>query len=271
MNFKKSQNDKSLEQLLMPIQDGRFQFACHKDVPCFTDCCRDLRLILTPYDIMRMKNRLKLSSKEFLDKHTLSEFDDKMGLPIILLKMNNDERKRCPFISPDGCFIYQDRPGACRIYPLGRAAQKGSAQDEVREHYFIVKEPHCLGFQEKRVWVVKEWLKDQEMDKYNEMNDYWMEIITSHYPRRQEKLEDRKLQMFYLASYDLDTFKDFVFSSKFLKLFKVEEETREKISRDQVELMKFGCQWIKFSLFGEPTFKIKDEVIQEKAKNMTMR
>jgi hypothetical protein len=271
MDYKNSQKDKTREQFIRPIQDGRFQFSCHKDVPCFTDCCRDLRLILTPYDIIRIKNRLGIFSKEFLDKYTFSEFDNNMGLPIVLLKMKNDERRRCPFVSPEGCTIYKDRPGACRIYPIGRAAQKESSEKEAREHYFIVKEPHCLGFKEKRIWTIKEWLMDQEVEKYNAMNDYWMEIITSPHPLRHQGLNDKKLQMFYMTSYNVDLFKEFVFSSKFLKLFKVEKEILERIREDEVEMMKFGFRWMKFSLFGEDAIKVKEEVLQAKKEKMAMR
>ena len=41
--------------------DSRFKFKCHKDVKCFTKCCRGINIILTPYDIIRMKNRLGAS------------------------------------------------------------------------------------------------------------------------------------------------------------------------------------------------------------------
>ena len=50
---------KELEKSSMePIQHGKFSFACHPDVPCFTKCCSDLDLALTPYDVLRLKNRL---------------------------------------------------------------------------------------------------------------------------------------------------------------------------------------------------------------------
>ncbi|MFH0813316.1 MAG: YkgJ family cysteine cluster protein, partial [Pseudomonadota bacterium] len=259
------------EQLLVPIRGGTFQFACHKNVPCFTDCCRDLRLLLTPYDIIRLKNRLGVSSREFLGTYTVSEFDQKMGLPIVLLKMNADEGKKCLLVASEGCTIYEDRPGACRVYPLGRAAQKGGSDEQAREHYFMVREHHCLGFREERVWTIKQWLNDQGIDHYNEMNDYWLEIITSRNPMRHQGLNDKKLQMFFMASYNLESFKEFVFSSTFLKLFEVGKELQEKIGKDEVELMKFACRWMKFSLFGEGTLKIKDEIIQTRKENTTMR
>ena len=44
---------------------NKFKFQCHKKVACFTQCCRGINIILTPYDIIRLKNRLQLS----LDRH----------------------------------------------------------------------------------------------------------------------------------------------------------------------------------------------------------
>jgi len=271
MDKKKNQKDDFKEQLLAPIMEGKFQFSCHKGVPCFTDCCRDLRLVLTPFDIVRIKNRLKLSSKEFLDTYTLSDFDEEICLPMILLKMKDDDYRKCPFVSPEGCLIYQDRPGACRVYPLGRTAKTGFSQDEIKEHYFMVKEPHCLGFKEERIWSVREWLKDQELDTYNEINKYWMEVITTHSPIRHQGLSDKKLQMFYMASYNVDAFKEFIFSSNFLNLFDIEEETITKIKSDDIELLKFACQWLKFSLFGEPALEVKDEIIRTKKEKIVTR
>ncbi len=37
------------------VQDETFRFACHSQLPCFTRCCADLKLVLTPYDILRLK------------------------------------------------------------------------------------------------------------------------------------------------------------------------------------------------------------------------
>ena len=39
-----------------------FCFACQKERPCFTTCCANLKLVLTPYDILRLKTRLQLTT-----------------------------------------------------------------------------------------------------------------------------------------------------------------------------------------------------------------
>jgi len=34
-------------------RDDTFTFACHPGVSCFNQCCRDVNIFLTPYDIIR--------------------------------------------------------------------------------------------------------------------------------------------------------------------------------------------------------------------------
>jgi Fe-S-cluster containining protein len=218
-----------------------------------------------------MKNRLGLSAKEFLDAYTVSEFNAKMGFSLVLLKMQDDERKACPFVSPEGCMVYEDRPGSCRMYPIGRAAQKQSADAATREQYFVVREPHCLGFEEDKDWTIKEWLEDQGLDEYNALNDYWTEIITSSNPRRHQGIDEKKAQMFYMASYNIDMFRKFVLSPQFLGRFNLQDTVKSKLEDDDVELMKFAMQWLKFSLFGEGTIDIRDDALKDNFERIDMR
>ena len=245
------------QTLFKPIPEGTFKFECHKKIPCFTKCCAGLNLILTPYDILRLKNRLGISSDEFLDRYTETKLDKHPRFPMMVLRMNRDHSKRCPFVTPAGCDIYEDRPGACRIYPLGRAALKVDEEKGAREKYFIVQEEHCLGFGEQREWSVHEWLIDEGVDKYNTMNDHWLEIISS--PQSLGKKEEiaRKIQMFSMASYNLDKFRTFIFNSRFLDLFEVADNLKVRMASDDEALMLFSFDWLKFSLFGEQTIQLK--------------
>ena len=147
-------------EVFRPLTGDSFRFNCHKDISCFTECCAKLKLILTPYDILRMKNRLELTSDEFLDKFTDTDMESHRRFPMVKLKMRDDEEKTCPFVTKEGCNIYEDRPGACRIYPIGRAARMVDADGEKRSNdkFFVVEEAHCLGFQEQKVWTLEEWL-----------------------------------------------------------------------------------------------------------------
>jgi Fe-S-cluster containining protein len=237
---------------IRPFTEVKLKFACHPGIPCFTACCADLHLILTPYDILRMKKQLRLTAGEFITRYTQPHEGEESIFPLIRLKMRDDEGRRCPLVSPQGCTIYEDRPGACRLYPLGRAAAGGLSGGEEREFYFLVDEPHCLGYREEREWTVEEWIQDQGVRLYNEVNRPWMEILTSQNPRVRE-LTEQKLGMFYMVSYNLDRFRDFVFQTKFLQVFDVSPEEIQRVASNEVELMKLGMRWLKFALFGEDT------------------
>jgi Fe-S-cluster containining protein len=234
-----------------PVGEGRVRFSCHPGIACFTACCADLHLVLTPYDVLRMKKRLHVTAGEFIERYTEPHESEDHGLPLIRLKMREDGGRPCPFVSPKGCAIYEDRPGACRLYPFGRGASVGlSGQEE--EFYFIVSESHCLGFQEEREWTVDEWIEDQAVRLYNEMNRPWMEVIANK-NARVSGLTDEKVAMFHMASYNLDRFREFVFRTKFLKVFRLASDESEKVASDEVELMKLAMRWLGFALCGLDT------------------
>jgi hypothetical protein len=73
------------------LDEAPFQFACHAGISCFTECCAKLRLLLTPYDILRMKNRLNISSDQFLDQYTETLLDRHSRFPMVKLRMNQDK------------------------------------------------------------------------------------------------------------------------------------------------------------------------------------
>ena len=77
--------------LIQPLVQGRFRFACSKALPCFTMCCANLDLALSPYDVLRLKNRIGLSSEAFLEKYTTVSINQAYGLPLVRLKMTEDE------------------------------------------------------------------------------------------------------------------------------------------------------------------------------------
>lgn len=198
-----------------------------------------------------------MSSDQFLDRYAVMNLKKHPRFPMMTLKMSSDQRKTCPFLTSAGCDLYEDRPGACRIYPLGRAALKVDEEKDTREKYFIVHEDHCLGFKEDREWSVEEWMANEGVVEYNAMNDQWLEITSS--PRSLGKKEEipKKIQMFSMASYNLDKFRAFIFNSRFFDLFEVPQDLREKLRSDDVALMVFAFDWLKFSLFGEKTIQLK--------------
>jgi Fe-S-cluster containining protein len=234
-------------------KDSRFQFRCHPGVSCFTQCCRGIQIVLTPYDIIQLKTRLGLRSEEFLTIYTDVQLMEKTDLPMITLKLLDDDRQSCPFVRDDGCIVYQDRPSTCRYYPLGVGSlmHKDGADDQ--GFYFFVHEPHCRGFEEEKEWTVGEWRQDQGVDRRDEANAEWTDLIVRKrsFPSS-IKMTDKAKQLFFLVSYNIDSFRQFVFDSSFLNRYSVDAETTEKIRADDVALLKFGLGWLKDVLFQRP-------------------
>jgi Fe-S-cluster containining protein len=253
-------NRQKVDQILIPLTGNTFRFQCHPAIACFTKCCAQLNLLLTPYDILRMKRRLEISSDEFLDRYGNTVMDGDSRFPMVKLRMRQDDSRGCPFVTSGGCGIYEDRPGSCRLYPLGRAALKPDGGRATREKYFVVEESHCLGFRENREWTLADWMSNEGMEEYNTMNDHWFEIVTSPKSLGSGGDVQRKLQMFFMASYNLDRFRKFVFESSFLRLFRIDQGLQRRLATDDVELMKFSFEWLKFSLFGERAGQIKPAV-----------
>lgn len=129
------------------------------------------------------------------------------------------------------------------------------------ERYFVVMEEHCLGFQDNRQWSLAEWMTGEGMNEYNAFNDRWLEVVASQRNLGPEEKVPQKLQMFFMASYNLDRFRRFIFESPFLKRFEVPPAIREKLQTDGIALMEFSIDWLKLSLFGEPSSRIRPKVL----------
>jgi Fe-S-cluster containining protein len=232
--------------------NSQFKFKCHKDVKCFTKCCRGIRIVLTPYDIIRLKKNLQLSSEAFLAIYTEPQLLEKTDLPVVLLKLLDDEQNSCPYVRDEGCIVYEDRPSTCRYYPLGVATlqHKEGADDD--GFFFFVNEPHCLGFEEDQEWTVAEWRKDQGVDIHDDINAEWTDLVVRKrsFPSS-IKLTDKAKQLFFMVSYNIDKFREFVFESTFLERYAVDEETQKAIREDDVRLLQFGLEWLKGILFKD--------------------
>ncbi len=242
-------------------------FSCNPSVPCFGKCCHDINIFLTPYDILRLKTRLGISSEEFIAKYALSPpVAATNQVPMIVLRMSDQEGKPCQFLSEQGCTVYEDRPWACRMYPLGIASQKTEANPDGEEFFYLIHEPErCKGHGLGEPMKIKDYLDGQKVQDYNEMNDMFKELTMAPFWQRDDRhLPPQQVQMFYMACYNLDMFKRFIFNSRFFEIMDVEEGLKERIEADEVELMKFGFQWLRYSLFGEGPLKVKEDAIEKK-------
>lgn len=229
----------------------RFRFACHPEVPCFNACCSDLTLMLTPYDALRLRRALGVSATDFINHFATRFVAPDTGFPMLHLKMREEREKRCPFVTPGGCSVYGDRPGACRTYPLGRAT-KLDEQGNVVEQFFVVQEPHCRGFEQTATWDAPGWLADQELSRYNQYNDRYMRLMALARGKG-AALTQKQAQMVWLAQYQPDAFQEFITKMDLFRLVEIDEARKNAVLTDEEASLTFGLDWLELAFFGLET------------------
>ena len=196
----------SVEEHVCRINAGDvFFFLCHRDIDCFTRCCRNLELVLTPYDVLRLRRATGLTSGRLHERYIIEEHGPGETFPSFFLTMVDDGRASCVFVTNAGCSIYQHRPGACRTYPLGRGATRTA--DGIDEQFVLLREPHCQGISEKTVQTVHSFMRSQDLQTYNRFNDMLTGITQHRKIREGYRPTAAQIEFFKLALYDLDTFR----------------------------------------------------------------
>jgi len=236
------------------LGSGTFQFSCHKGVPCFTRCCHNADMYLYPYDIVRMKQNLNMTSEEFLVAHTTTAIRDMPTFPNVMLKMSDRQGTPCTFLTEKGCTVYSDRPYSCRAYPLEPAIY-GDADGSMHMQYYVMHHSYCKGHDEDQAWTSKAWMADQEMGAYHEPNNCWARIAArlqaNSFKSQGIDMNSPSMKMAFMASYNMDTFRRFVFESSFLSRYNVPGPQLDTVKHDDRELLMLGLSWIERFLFGE--------------------
>jgi Fe-S-cluster containining protein len=236
------------------------QFDCHPGVSCWNACCKRADVTLTPYDVIRMKQRLGMDSGEFLQVHAVPYRMDQDGIPG--LKLRTDEEGACLFVTDEGCSIYSDRPTACRYYPLGLMAVKPADAKADESHCFFVKEDHCKGHQEDRVRIIHDYRKDLGIVDYDGYNREWLQILLKKNSSGPSvgQLPETTLQLFFMASFDMDRFRRFVMSEQFQSTYALEGSAYEVLQQEDVALMQFAVRFMKQAFFGERTIEEREGI-----------
>lgn len=183
-----------------------FCFSCGPHVPCFNECCRDLNQFLTPYDVLRLTRHLGMDSRNFLNTWTTRHAGPETGLPMVSLRPAEDG-KRCPFVASEGCRVYENRPASCRMYPLARMLRRSRKNGRINESYVLICEEHCRGFEQGRPVTPLQWIADQGLERYNELNDAMIEIISIKQQYLPGPLAGEAAEKLFAALYDPDSFR----------------------------------------------------------------
>ena len=241
-----------MEPDLTPIAlQESFRFSCSPDVSCFNECCRDLNQFLTPYDILRLKNHLKLSSGEFLRHYTAQHIGPESGLPIVILKPNDPQKLTCPFVTDAGCRVYENRPSSCRTYPLMRAVSRSRSTGEMTAKFMVLRESHCLGFARGKNRSPQHWIDEQGLAVYNKNNDKLMQIISLKNRLRSGSLDNKSSHLFHTALYDLDHFSSLIQNTGLLGNFHVNSRIMDAAFKNDVALLDLGMQWVEHVFFNQ--------------------
>ncbi len=250
---------KNLPESMKPIGKDKFNFHCHKEVDCYMVCCRDVDMFLYPFDVLRLKNALGVSSQEFMEKYTrVLKGGVHPYFPSVMLRLTEGELKACPFLIDEGCAVYDDRPSACRTYPLERGVDRSPQKGLVSDFYLMTDHDYCHGHSEKKSFTVKKWIRDQRLDEFNMMNDLWAEVDTvfASNPWSGEGSGGPKQQVAFTVCYDIDNFRIMVAKHDLLERFSVSRDQKRRIKESDIELLKFGFEWIK-NFVGAPSSLLK--------------
>ena len=239
-------------------------FNCHKGVSCYNACCKEADITLTPYDVIRLKQHFDVDSSEFLKVHTVPFEMDGDGLPGV--KMRTDDNGVCAQMTKEGCGVYESRPAACRYYGMGVMSRRDKDTYEDYLVFFKNKEDICKGWDEDKTQTVQEYREEQGVVEYDELSREWMQLILKKKSAGPAvgKPSEMSLQLFFLASFDLDRFRRFIQSPSFQKTYTLSPEEYAEILSDDVNVMKFGYRLMKHVLFGEVSIPMVENAYEER-------
>lgn len=244
------------------------RFQCRKGIACWNACCSNIDISLTPYDILRLKRRFEMGSGEFLQKYTVPyEMEQNSIAGVKLRPVVNGTA--CQFMTAEGCSVYEDRPTACRYYPVALLSMRRQDEYTDCDSYALVKEEHCQGHNEPRQITIDAYRKEQGLEGYDELARGWRQLILKKKSSGPSigKPSKRSLELFFMACYDIDRFSAFVASEGFSELYDLPAEEMQNILSDDTELMLFGFRFLKQVLYGENTIPLKEDAAEKRQKH----
>ncbi len=133
---------------------------------CDANCCMNgPPIVLNPYEISQICAAGGLTYEDLLD---IVESDRADGFPLIMLPRD----PACYFWTEKGCRLYEARPLACRLFPLGRVFHNGHL------HIVLPERNRCAGLVQASARTVADYLRDQDTRIHIEMNDKWIEFVS---------------------------------------------------------------------------------------------
>jgi Fe-S-cluster containining protein len=179
----------------------------------------------------------------------------------------------CRFMTHAGCGVYEDRPTACRYYPVALLSMRKQDESTDRQYYALVREDHCLGHREPRTQTIDEYRAEQGLTEYDELARGWRQLILKKKSSGPAvgKPSKRSLELFFMTCYDIDRFRSFVASDSFSKIYELPSDELHDMLLDDNELMQFGFRFLRQVLFGENTIAMREHNIEERRQRIAER
>ena len=199
---------------LKEISDGRLydvndmaKLGCNGCEGCSL-CCHGMKdtIVLDPLDVYRLTGRLQQSFEELLSGPLALRVVDGIILPYLRMS----EEDACVFLNAEGwCSIHQERPGLCRLFPLGRYYEN-------HDFRFFLQVGEC--YRENRTKVkISKWIDTPDYARNKEyiltwhyfLNDVEELILQSQDEQSQGETADKTINMtllnlFFVHPYEHD-------------------------------------------------------------------
>ncbi len=156
------------------ISDGR-KYGENDMVKCDTggckncvSCCTGMgnTIVLDPYDICLLKEATGNDFQQLLNSGKIElNIVDGLILPNIAMNKNN----QCSFLENSRCSIHKNRPGICRLFPLGRIYENN-------DFLYFVQKDQCKNNNLIKI-KVKKWIDTEDLSNYHEYIRKWHYFI----------------------------------------------------------------------------------------------
>jgi len=237
----------------MRLRAGQtFGFRCQPGIACFNRCCRNLTLLLYPYDVIRLRVRLDLTAMNFSTATRTWCCAVAATFRTSCCAWPKTASAPARFSPTRAAGSTPTDPTPAAPFPWSRGCCT-MPQTHADETVFFFRPPDfCLGQYDTNQWTIPEWIQDQETDTYHRMTIHWAELrrLLQNDPWGAEGPMGARAKMAFMAVYNIDRFREFVFGSSFLKRFKVKPQLLARIQKDDVQLLLLGFDWIRLFLWG---------------------
>lgn len=179
-----------MENNIQLEQNTSFTFKCK----LCGNCCKEMLIRLTPFDILNLAKSLKIPTYEFISDYVV--FLKTPNAPWLIAALKHVKRGECMFKQGKKCKVHPNRPLPCRLFPLGRKD----------EGFILHKTSYCKGLDSDITFTLPEWLGESEANPFLDMTKEFykfMEDISGKY--NLELLSTKKSKMFYKLLYDYDS------------------------------------------------------------------